>query len=145
MVMRPASISARLVALTCDAERPSASCCMDDEGQTIGRPPLPQSCGWVNLNSQSMACTRRGASPSLGAAAFRAASTCPGTVTPSGSPSKACGGAVDLQQARRQSAKAGRGTGKASPLRPKGAFRLHRDPPFGWIATGKPRPLAEIG
>jgi hypothetical protein len=28
-------------------------------------------------------------------------------------------------------------------LRPKGAFRLHRNPPFGWIATGKPLPQAE--
>ena len=40
--------------------------------------PLPQSCGWVNRNSQSMACTRRGERPSLGAAAFKAASNCPG-------------------------------------------------------------------
>ena len=33
---------------------------MRAEGQTIGRPPLPQSCGWVKRNSQSTACTRRG-------------------------------------------------------------------------------------
>ena len=61
---------------------------MDADGQTIGRPPLPQSCGWVKRNSQSTACTSRGDSPSRGAAALNAASNCPGTVTPSGRPSK---------------------------------------------------------
>ena len=60
-------------------------------------------------------------------------------------PVKGLRGAIDLQQARRQSAKAGRGTGIASPLRPKGAFRLHYDPPSGWIVTGKPHPLSENG
>src|SRR5271155_5442827 len=46
--------------LTCDGERPSASCCIEAEGHTIGRLPSSQSCGWVKRNSQSMACTTRG-------------------------------------------------------------------------------------
>ena len=51
--------------------------------------------------------------------------------------------AVGLQQAWRQSSKAGRGTGITPPLRPGGTFPLHHNPPFGWIATGTPLPKAE--
>src|SRR5271166_3479463 len=88
MVSTPASISARLIAFTCEGDSPSASCCIEADGQTIGRPPLPQSCGWVKRNSQSTACTSRGDRPSRGDAALNAASSCPGTVTPSGRPAK---------------------------------------------------------
>ena len=56
---------------------------------------------------------------------------------------EALGRAVGVQQARRQSPEAGRGAGIASPWRLLGAFHRHRDPPFGWIATGKPLPSAE--
>src|ERR1700722_10032413 len=88
MVISPASINARLVAFTRVADRPSASCCSEAEGQTIGRPPLPQSCGWVKRNSQSTTCTRHCDRPSRDAAALKAASNCPGVVTPTGRPVK---------------------------------------------------------
>ena len=88
MVISPASIRARLIAFMRVGDSPSASCCKDAEGQTIGRPPLPQSCGMVNLNSQSTACTRRGDRPRRGAAPLKAASNWPCMVTPSGKPAK---------------------------------------------------------
>jgi len=88
MVISPASISCRLIAFTCEGDRSSASACIEADGQTIGRPPLPQSCGWLKRNSQSTACTRRADRPSRGAAALKAANSCPGTVTPSGEPVK---------------------------------------------------------
>jgi hypothetical protein len=88
MVINPASISARLIAFTRVADRPSASSCSDADGQTIGRPPLPQSCGWVKRNSQSTACARHCDRPSRGAAALKAASNWLGVVTPSGRPVK---------------------------------------------------------
>src|SRR5271165_4913198 len=88
MVISPASISARLITFAWLGDRPSASRCIEADGQTIGRPPLPQSCGWVKRNSQSTACTSRGDSPSRGDAALKAASSCPGRLTPSGRPAK---------------------------------------------------------
>ena len=122
MVSTPASISARLIAFTWVEESPSASRCIEAEGQTIGRPPLPQSCGWVKRNSQSSACTSRGDRPSRGAAALKAASSCPGTATPSGRPVEALSGAVCPEQARRQSSKAGWGAGATLPPAPLGRF-----------------------
>jgi hypothetical protein len=40
MVIKPSSIRRRLISLTCVAERPSASSCIEAEGHTIGRLPL---------------------------------------------------------------------------------------------------------
>ena len=51
------------MALTWVGDRPSASCCIRAEGQTIGRLSFCQSCGCVKRNSQSSACTRRGVMP----------------------------------------------------------------------------------
>jgi toxin ParE1/3/4 len=65
-------------------------------------------------------------------------------VHPLGQPGKAFRGAVGLEQPRRQPPEAGGCLDKAPPWRPWGAiFLCHRDPPFGWIATGKPSPLTE--
>src|SRR3954464_10112255 len=73
MLIRPSSIRRRLMALAWVGERPSASCCMRAEGHTIGRLSFCQSCGCVKRNSQSSACTRRGAMPRYAAAALKAA------------------------------------------------------------------------
>jgi hypothetical protein len=56
-------------------------------------------------------------------------------VNPVGEAIKAVRRAVSLQQAWRQSSKAGRGTGIAPPLHPGGTFPLHHNPPLGWIVT----------
>ena len=58
---------------------------------------------------------------------------------------KGRGGAIDLQQAWRQSSKSGWGTGIASPWRPKGAFRLHRDPPLRLDRDGQALGVGGIG
>ena len=143
LVISPASISARLIVFTWLGDRPSASRCIDAEGQTIGRPPLPQSCGWVKRNSQSTAWTSRGDRPSRGAAALNAASNCPGTVTPSGMPAKSS--AV-------RSARSWLGVRRRKPVGPPA-----KPPPCAsralsfviailrsvGIATGKPLPSAE--
>jgi hypothetical protein len=56
---------------------------------------------------------------------------------------KALGRAVNLQQAGCQSSKSGRASGKASPLRLKGTFRLHRDPPSRLDRDGQAPSLAK--
>src|SRR5579859_5179554 len=89
MLIRPSSTSWRLIHLACVGERPRDSCCIRAEGHTIGRDVPCQSCGWVKRKSQSTACTSRGEMPISGAASLIAASNCPGTSTPGGSPAKA--------------------------------------------------------
>jgi hypothetical protein len=84
-------MSAQLMAFAWVAESPSASCCKEAEGHTIGRSPLPQFCSFVNRNSQSTACISRGA------AALNAASSWPSTVTSSGRPVKRSARSVSLQ------------------------------------------------
>ena len=82
--------------------------------------------------------------PSCGAAALKAASSWPGTVTPSGRPAKAFGRAVGFQQPRRQPPEAGRGRASLSCGAPWAQFSCAIVILLsGWIATGKPPPLTE--
>ena len=80
--------------------------------------------------------------PSRGAAALKAASSCPGDVDALRQAGKTLRRAVGLQQPRRHPPEAGRSMGKAPPWRPLGAiFLCHRDPPFWLDRDGQASPV----
>ena len=58
-------------------------------------------------------------------------------------PGEAICRAVGFQQIWREPPEAGGAAGKVPPLRRMDALHRHRDPPFGWIATGKLPSLAK--
>ena len=96
----------------------------------------------MKQNSQSTACTSRGEMPSRGAAALKAASSCPGDVTPSGKPAKpsAVRSAFNSPGVIRRKPV---GVWAKPPLwRPLGAiFLCHRDPPFWLDRDGQAFPV----
>ena len=117
---------------------PAAS---DAEGHTIGRPPRSQSCGCVNRNSQSTACTRRGETPSRGAAVLSAASSCPGTRYSVRQPREAhlrSDRTLSNPGVNRRNPVGDRANSSVAPLG-RISF-IHRDPPLGLDRDGQTPP-----
>ena len=96
--------------------RPRASCCSAAEGQTIGRLPSPQSCGWVKVNSQSTACTSAGGEPEMRRRGLEGRQHLPGPAPcPPAVPSKSSAARSACQQAGDSRRKPVGPAGRASP------------------------------